>query len=110
MSPILISPHKALKSFLVKIAFHDYQKPSAKRKNMYLIAYHHQNHINIDHPSLPPGLFGAVPQSYLRCCLPGYSPHFATSKTDLTTLTLCIFLSPRGEGRKRKYECTSTFR
>ena len=26
-------------------------------------------------------LFGAVSQSFLRCCLPGYSPHFATNKS-----------------------------
>ena len=26
-------------------------------------------------------LFGAVSQSYLRCCLPGYSTHFPTNKT-----------------------------
>ena len=38
--------------------------------------------------------FGAVSQSYLRCCLPGCSPHFAPNKTSLTTLKLCIFFSP----------------
>ena len=40
-----------------------------------------------------PYLFGAVSQSYLKCCLPGYSSHFAPNKTWLTTLTLCIFFS-----------------
>ena len=37
----------------------------------------HQNHINTD---LIPYLFGAVSQSCLRCCLPGYDPHFALNK------------------------------
>ena len=50
----------------------------------------HQNHIFTDRP---PCLFGAVCQSFLKCCLPGCSPHFAPSKTSLTTLMLCIFSS-----------------
>ena len=38
----------------------------------------HQNHIYTD---LPPYPFGAASQSYLRCCLPGCSPHFAPDKS-----------------------------
>ena len=30
--------------------------------------------------NFPPCLFGGVSQSYLRCCLPGCSPHFAPNK------------------------------
>ena len=41
--------------------------------------------------TFPPYIFGAVSQSYLKCCLPGYSSHFAPNKIWLTTLTLCIF-------------------
>ena len=48
----------------------------------------HQNRIYMDLPSY---LFGAVSQSYLRCCLPGYSPHFVPNKTYLATFTLYIF-------------------
>ena len=40
---------------------------------------------------LLPCLFGAVSQSYLRCCLLGCSPHFAPNKTKLATLMLCFF-------------------
>ena len=36
-----------------------------------------QNHVYTD---LPPYLFGAASQSYLRCCLLGYCPHFAPVK------------------------------
>ena len=32
---------------------------------------------------LPPYPLGAVSQSYLRCCLPGYSPHSSPNKTYL---------------------------
>ena len=35
--------------------------------------------------------FGAVSESYLRCCLLGWSPHFAPNKTSLTTLKLYNF-------------------
>ena len=45
-------------------------------------------------------LFGTVSQHYLRCCLLGYSPHFAPSKTSLETLTLCppfFFLSQQAQ-------------
>ena len=41
--------------------------------------------------SLPPYIFGAVFQSYQKCCLPSYSPHFIPNKTWLTTLTLRFF-------------------
>ena len=33
-------------------------------------------------------LFGAISQSYLRCCLLGCSPHFAPNKTQLAALKL----------------------
>ena len=36
-------------------------------------------------------LFEAVSQSYLRCCLLGYSRHVILNKTQLATLMLCIF-------------------
>ena len=37
-------------------------------------------------------LFGAVSQSYLRCCLLGCGPHFTPNKTYLTNLNLSIFI------------------
>ena len=37
-------------------------------------------------------LFGAVSKTYLRCCLPGYSPQPVPNKTEPGTLTLCNFL------------------
>ena len=37
--------------------------------------------------------FGAVSQSYLRCCLPVCSPHFVPKKTYLATVKLYIFFS-----------------
>ena len=50
-----------------------------KKKSAWLHVFPlHQNHIYTDLPLCP---FGAVSQSYLKCCLPGYSPHFAPSKT-----------------------------
>ena len=33
--------------------------------------------------TFPHCCFGAVSRSYLRCCLPGCSPHFAPNKTTL---------------------------
>ena len=47
----------------------------------------HQNHIYTD---LPPYLLGAVPQSSLKCCLPGCSPHFAPDKS-YSHLSRCAF-------------------
>ena len=35
----------------------------------------------ISYTHLPPPPLGAVSQSYLRCYLPGYSPHFASNET-----------------------------
>ena len=52
----------------------------------------HQNYIL----TFPYYLFGAVFQSYLKCYLPGYSPHFVPSKSYLTTLILCMFFSWHG--------------
>ena len=48
----------------------------------------HQSHIYTDLCSY---LFRAVPQSHLRCCLPGHRPHFAPKKTSLTTLAVHFF-------------------
>ena len=36
--------------------------------------------------------FGAVSQSYLRCCLPGCSPHFAPNKTTHNSQVVHLFL------------------
>ena len=36
-------------------------------------------------------LFGAVSKTYLRWCLPGYSPQPVPNKTEPGTLTLCNF-------------------
>ena len=46
-------------------------------------------------------------QNFLKCCLLGYSPHFAPNKTELSTFKLCMSLSrqntveekPRGVGQ-----------
>ena len=40
--------------------------------------------------SFPHHLFGAISQKYLRCCLPGCSPHFAPNKTN-SQLSCCAF-------------------
>ena len=53
--------------------------------------------LNIDFPLL---LLGAVSQSYLSFGLPGCSLHFAPSKTELSTLTLCIFLVDNGKQQR----------
>ena len=45
----------------------------------------------IYNPDLPPDLFRAVSQRYLRYSLSDYSSHFAPNKTSLTTLMLCTF-------------------
>ena len=45
-------------------------------------------YIYIEHPSY---LFRAVPQSYLRQCLPGYSPHF--SPNTVFILLSCVSFS-----------------
>ena len=42
----------------------------------------------------PPYLCGEVSQSYLKCNLLGYSPHFPPNKTNHETLMLCFFFSP----------------
>ena len=47
----------------------------------------------ITYIDLPPVALWSNFQGYLRCCLPGCSPHFAPNKAQLTTLMLCIFLS-----------------
>ena len=39
----------------------------------------------------PPPLRSGLSER-LRRCLPGHTPHFAPNKTELTTLTSCIFL------------------
>ena len=46
--------------------------------------------------TFPDFLFGAVSQSYLRCCLLGCGPHFTPNKTYLTNLNLSIFLVDSG--------------
>ena len=57
-------------------------------KNKYIHKYTHTHtHTQTHWP-----LFGTVPQSYLRGCLPGYNPK-SPNKTELTALTLCIFFS-----------------
>ena len=47
--------------------------------------------------TFPQCRFGAVFQSYLWCCSPGCSPHFAPNKTYLTTLKLYIFFSQHNQ-------------
>ena len=54
----------------------------------------HQNHIQTD--LSPTASLEQFLRSYLRCCLPGRSPHFAFSnKTSLTALTLHISVDKR---------------
>ena len=43
--------------------------------------------------SSPPHLPGAVSQSYMKCNLLGYSPHFPPNKTKHETLMLCFPLT-----------------
>ena len=46
-----------------------------ERKSTWLhVLLLHQNHTQTD---IPLNLFGAVSQSYLKCSVLGYSPHFA---------------------------------
>ena len=76
-----------------------------KKKNMYLIACippSPKSQIT-SHPSC---LFGAVPQSYLKCCFPVYSPHFAPNKT-LLQLSCWAFLSQHYIYKKPVYADTS---
>ena len=42
------------------------------------------------HTDLPHCLLGAVSQSWVRCCLLGYSPHFTPNKSDVK-LSRCAF-------------------
>ena len=67
-------PYDSQKSF-VKWALHSIELPSPKP---YILTF----------PHCP---FGAVSESYLRCCLLGCSPHFAPNKISLTTLTSWFF-------------------
>lgn len=62
--------------------------PSALCKNICLIAHTPpplKSHIYWPFPLL----FRAVSQSYLKWCLPGFSPHFAQIKLN-KTITVCI--------------------
>ena len=65
-------------------------------QNVYLITwiplYHH--HI---YTHLPPYHFRAVPQSYHRSCLLGYSSHFVPDKTESQLSQYVSFFSPSGE-------------
>ena len=47
-----------------------------------------------------PYLFGAVSQSYLKCSLPGCSPHFASNKTN-SQLSRCAFFLSQQEIQER---------
>ena len=49
----------------------------------------HQNHVYTD---LLTCHFGAVSKSYLWCCLPGCSPHFAPDETWLATLKINLYI------------------
>ena len=66
----LLKSRKALKFFMMMPAPWDQQKPSAKKICAWLHVLFplHQNQIYTD---LPHYLFGAISQSYLRCCLLG---------------------------------------
>ena len=79
----LLISRKALHPFMVTLAPHDEQKTSAK---ITWTPPSPKSHICW--PS--PHLFGAVSQSYLRCCLLGYSPHFV-SNNNSQLLTPCFF-------------------
>ena len=65
--------HETSSKFLQK----QKQKQKQKRALLYVLLFH-QNHKCTD---LLLNLFGAVSQSYLKFCLPYYSPHFAPNKT-----------------------------
>ena len=58
-------------------------------------------------------LFGAVSQSYLRCCFPGCGLHFPPNNTQLSTLTLFLFFKSTGGkedwGSKKVSRCPSAF-
>ena len=62
----------------------DWQKlheTSRKLLEKYVLGCMHSSFTKITYIlSFPPCLFGGVSQSYLRCCLPGCSPHFAPNK------------------------------
>ena len=76
--PLGLIGRKALKLFVVTTVPCEWQKPSAK--DMCLTACP-------PHPPKapiywsPPCLFGALSQSYLKCCFLINSPHFAPNKT-----------------------------
>ena len=88
MSPILASPriwkstqflHGDVCSSGLAVTFTRLAETFCKKICAWLhILPLHQNHIYTD---LPHYVFGAVSQSYLRCCLPSYSSHFLPNKT-----------------------------
>ena len=45
---------------------------------------------------LKPELLGAVPQSYLRGCRPGYRSQFGSNKTLFITITDDLIIFPQG--------------
>ena len=89
MSSILVSPYKS-----ARILHGDYccslwlAETFCKKIHAWLhVLPLHQNHLYTDRPPLPLwSSFSELPE----CCLPGRSPHFAPSKTQLASLVLCI--------------------
>lgn len=80
---------------MVTTALRDQQKPSGKVCATLHVLPLHQNHTYTDFPPPQPPLplWSNLPE-LSEALSPGLqSPSFAPNKTELTTLTLCIFLS-----------------
>ena len=82
LSPILISPHtqESTKILYDDSVPCDQQKPAKKKKKMCLIACIPPSPKSHIYWPSPLSLW-SVSRSYLKCCLPGYCPHFAPSET-----------------------------
>ena len=70
----LLISREALNSFMVTLDPHDYEKIFCKMSDSWYWTPPSPKPCILTFPCCH---FGAVSQSYLRCCLPGCSPHFA---------------------------------
>ena len=75
LNPFMVTPHDQQKTFC-KVSAWFHWAPASPKSYMLTSPY---------------SLFGAVSQSYLKCCLPGCSPHFAPNKTYCNSHVVHLF-------------------